>query len=159
MGRRGPAPKPTAIKKLEGTYRRDRAPQNEPRPRVMIPPPPKWLHGAALREYRRAAKLLFKARVLTELDGAALAVYANEFALWREAVDALAVQGAVVPGPGGQVRANPWQGIANTAFKNMRSIMAEFGMTPASRTRVEAAPEDDHSLATMLREALGEDGE
>ena len=38
---------------------------------------------------------------------------------------------------------NPWIGIANNAMKQMRVFLAEFGMTPASRSRVHMGDEGE----------------
>lgn len=152
MGARGPAPKPTELKQLEGTYRADRAARNEPKPRVTVPPCPSWLSAEGKREYRRAAKLLVRLRVLTEADRMALAAYAHEYSKWREAEDIIDMQGMVLTGAKGGMYMNPWRGIANTHFKNMVKLLAEFGMTPASRSRIEAQPpeEEEQSLAEKL---------
>jgi P27 family predicted phage terminase small subunit len=154
MGARGPAPKPTEIKQMEGTYRADRAARNEPKPRVTIPPCPVWLPPDAKKEYKRVAKILVKLRVLTEADQMALAAYAHEYAKWRHAeglIAGTALNAVLVGGAGGQYL-NPWQSVANTAFKNMIALMREFGMTPASRSRVSTVAEDDgpKSLAEKL---------
>lgn len=152
MGKRGPAPKPSEQKRLEGTYRPDRAARNEPQPKVLIPSCPVWLSPQARMEYRRVARLLMSLRVLTEADRAALVAYAHQYAKWVEAEQVVQRQGPVLVSDKGGMYLNPWQGVANMAFKNMAKMMAEFGMTPASRTRVEAQPADDapKSLAEKL---------
>lgn len=154
MGLRGPAPKPTAIKKREGTYRRDRAAHREPKPRVAIPPVPKWLGREGRKEYRNAARLLVQLRVLTEADAMALAAYAHQYEKWREAEDAVAIEGTVLVSEKGGAYINPRQNVANVALRNMRSIMSEFGMTPSSRTRIQAQPEEEQSIASMLEHAM-----
>lgn len=152
MGLRGPAPKPSEQKKLEGTYRKDRAARNEPKPKVMIPRAPEWLNVVALKEYKRVAKILVATRVLTEADSTALAAYAFQYDKWLEAEAMVKVEGAVLMSEKGGMYLNPWQGVANTAFKNMTVYLAQFGLTPASRTRIEAQPEDEQpkSLAEKL---------
>lgn len=147
MGLRGPAAKPSEQKKLEGTYRADRAARNEPKPRVMIPTCPEWLTAEARKEYKRVAKILVETRVLTEADRTALAAYAHEFAAWREAENKATTLGAVIfSEKTGAPYLNPWRNIASNHFKNMVKLMAEFGLTPASRARIEAQPEDEKKL-------------
>ena len=153
MGKRGPAPKPTEQKLLEGTYRTDRAPHNEPKPRVMIPRAPEWLQGVALKEYNRHAKMLVGLRVMTEADRLALVAFTYEYGKWREAEEALNEEGPVLYSvKTGAAYLNPWQGIASNHFKNMVKLMQEFGLTPASRSRIDAQPEDEKQ--TSLAEKL-----
>jgi len=55
---------------------------------------------------------------------------------------------------------NPYLTIANRAMDDMRRFAVEFGMTPASRTRVktaDAAPE--MSLAEMLFASVAQEAE
>lgn len=153
MGLRGPAAKPSELKKLEGTYRKDRAARNEPKPRVEIPPCPSWLTAAGKREYRKHAEMLVNLRVMTEADRLALAAFANEYAKWREAEGKVGELGAVlISEKTGAPYLNPWQNIASNHFKNMVKLMGEFGLTPASRSRIEAQPEDEKQ--TSLAEKL-----
>ena len=115
MGLRGPAAKPTELKKLEGTYRADRAARNEPKPEVMIPPCPQWLTGEARKEYKRIAKMLVGLRVMTEADRLALAAMAHEFDKWREAETRVALDGPVLKSEKtGAPYLNPWQNKRNT---------------------------------------------
>lgn len=42
--------------------------------------------------------------------------------------------------PSGHVQQNPWLQVANKALEQMHKLLAEFGLTPASRSRVAAMP-------------------
>lgn len=157
MARYGPAPKSTVIKELEGTYRADRAARNEPKPRVVHPSCPAWLTGKARWEYQRVAKLLATLRVMTEADRTALAAYAYEYGEWREAAAKSKGDRATMMSDKGNEYMSPWVGIANMHFKNMIGLMAQFGLTPSSRTRIEAQPTDEAetTLAEKLFESVG----
>ena len=75
MGQRGPAPKPTALKQLEGTFRPDRA-QGEVFPD--LPPdlsPPDHLSEPARDKWVELAPILARNGLLTECDLDALALY------------------------------------------------------------------------------------
>ena len=152
MGLRGPAPKPTEQKLLEGTYRADRAPHNEPKPKIIADRCPEWLTDEGKKEYRRHAKMLKRLRVMTEADHLALVALANEYGEWRAACDMVNLEGAVLRGKNGGAYLNPWHGKASNHFKNMVKLMQEFGLTPASRSRIEAQPEDEKQ--TSLAEKL-----
>jgi P27 family predicted phage terminase small subunit len=59
---------------------------------------------------------------------------------WIDAEAKLREFGAVLKSPTkGFPILSPYWTIANTAMKQMRDFLSEFGMSPASRTRVEAA--------------------
>ena len=151
--RTGRPPKPTAIKELAGNPGKRPLNRLEPKPRVEIPPCPQWLTAEGKREYKRHAKMLVELRVLTEVDRLALAAMVNEFAKWREAEEMVKELGAVITSDRtGAPYLNPWQNIASTHFKNMVKLMVEFGLTPASRARIEAQPEEEKqtSLADKL---------
>ena len=123
------ARKPTSMKLLEGTYRRDRANPAEPKPEVGAEPPP-WLpaDGPARDAWNRLAPVLTSMRVLTEADGDALAV----------GCVALADYLAASADPIGWRR-------ASDAWKRYVAVLVQFGMTPSSRARVAAVPVVEHN--------------
>jgi P27 family predicted phage terminase small subunit len=117
----------------------------------MIPAPPKWLEGEGRKEYRRVARLLVDLRVLTEADAVALAAYAQQYQRWVDAEEQVRKLGMLIKSPNGFPIYNPYLSIANQALKTMRQFMQDFGMTPASRSRIEAQP-DDRKPATLAEQ-------
>jgi P27 family predicted phage terminase small subunit len=138
MGLRGPRAKPTNLKILQGTYRKDRAAPNEPRPEVAVPQSPPHLNDLAKKEWRRIAPELLKHGLLTKLDRAALAAYCQSWALWVEAEEKLKTEGLMVKMPSGYEQQSIWLSISKTALTQMRAFASEFGLSPATRTRVSA---------------------
>ena len=134
----GRKPKPTALKVIQGTYRPDRANPSEPRPRPGIPPCPKFLQGEAREAYRKTAKKLARIGLLTELDDMALSMLCQSWAEYLEATDQVRKTGMLVKSPNGFPVFNPYLVIANQAVKKVRSLLAEFGMSPSSRSRIAA---------------------
>jgi P27 family predicted phage terminase small subunit len=55
--------------------------------------------------------------------------------------------GAVVRSPSGYPMINPHLSVANQAYGQLRAMIAEFGMSPASRSRVAAVPEEPEDPA------------
>jgi P27 family predicted phage terminase small subunit len=96
--------------------------------------------------------MLASLRVITEADRLALAAFAHEFGKWREAEERVEREGPVMYSEKGGAYINPWKNIASTHFKNMIKLMTEFGLTPSSRSRIEAQPEDERE--TSLAEKL-----
>lgn len=151
----GPPPKPTQLKKLAGNP--GRRPLNEfeavvPVPEA-VPYAPRHLNHEAKREWRRVARMLIEAGLYSEVDRAALAMYCQGWGRWVEAERELLVLGPVVTSDKGNLYQNPWMGIANKAQDNLRRMIAEFGLSPAQRSRVVAMPaERERSLAEILFE-------
>lgn len=120
MGRRGPRPKPTALRVLEGNPGKRALPAREPKPtRVSYTPMPRFLGVVAREEWRRVARQLEILGLLTNLDLAALEVYCDTYGRWRAAR-----------------KARDWRTIREAAAL-MRQYAAEFGLTPAARVRIE----------------------
>jgi P27 family predicted phage terminase small subunit len=149
----GPPPKPTALKRLAGNPGGKRLNDREPEPRREMPRCPAWLVGEARREWRRMAKELYGLGLLTVVDRAALAAYCQCWARWVKAEGELGADKVTltITTDKGNVIQNPLVGIANTSMDQMRRFLIEFGMTPASRSRVQAAPvEREQTLEEML---------
>jgi phage terminase small subunit len=72
MGLRGPAPKPTAIKKIEGNPGKRKLNAKEPVLPPGVPACPDHLDKIARLEWARVSKLLIGMKVLTEADYIAL---------------------------------------------------------------------------------------
>lgn len=151
---KGRKPKPSSLKKLEGTYRADRANPSEPQPPVpdRAPYVPRHLNDDAKKEWRRIVKPLMDLGLYTELDYAALAMYCQAYGTWVHAVHKTEERGEVLKSKETEnYYQNPWFHVANKAWDQMRKILAEFGLTPSSRSRLNIAPPDEEpSLAEML---------
>lgn len=149
---RGRPRKPTHLKVLHGTYRPDRAPKNEPQPEPSTPSCPTWLHPEAKREWRRIVPHLEKLGLLTQVDRTALAAYCQLYARWWEAERAIKAHGLTQVTESGYVAQRPEVGIANSALKQMRAYLSEFGLSPASRSRIDAptAPEKPRNAFAEL---------
>ena len=133
-------PKPTALRLIEGNPSRRPFNKNEPKPAPVIPKCPRHLNAAAKVEWKKIAKTLHKLGLLTEIDGGQLALYCQAWGRWVEAEEALKKHGTVVESPktGWQVK-SPYLMVANKAMEQMQRALSEFGMSPASRARVQAA--------------------
>lgn len=147
----GPRPKPVELRVLHGAARRI-ALESVPKPRRKLPRCPDFLTGEAALCWKRTASDLYDAGLLTTVDRDALAAYCVAFARWRQAEEYVKKKGLViftslktdedgnVIGGNNPIQ-NPYLAIANKAFDQMCKLMAEFGMTPSSRTRVKIEPQ------------------
>lgn len=166
----GRPPKPTAMKRLEGTYRPDRDP-GEPEVAVTLPECPAHLPKAAKEEWARIGAELVAAGLVTKLDRAALTGYCRAWALQVEADTHLRREGSIKfdsgrervlnPDTGKmesiQVRPpawirSPWLTELRTALDQMAKYLREFGMSPSSRAKVSAEkpPADDNDPLEKL---------
>ena len=154
MAARGRKPKPTALKVLEGNP--GKRPLNDHEP---IPPKgelkcPSWLLPEAKKEWKRLASSLEAMGVLTMADLTAFAGYCQAYARWREAEDVISQHGPVFRTPSGYLQQLPQVSISQQSQKTMHALAAEFGLTPACRTRIIAggnAADAEDPMAKLLK--------
>ena len=103
-----------------------------------LPSCPPHLNPPAAAEWRRLAKALQRAGVLTLFDRAALAAYCQAWGRWVEAEERLRETPPLVKTPSGYVQQSPWLTIAHKQLEIMGRYMVELGLTPAARSRVMA---------------------
>lgn len=152
----GPAPKPTALKRLAGNPGKRPLNENEPRFAVGYMSAPRNLSADARREWKRVSRELLGVGLLTKVDRAALAAYCQAWGTWLEAERKLQEDGRVLVTDKGYAYQSPWVGIANAAVDQMRRFACEFGMTPASRTRIHVEKKErELSLAEVLFAEVG----
>ena len=143
----GPAPKPTKLKIREGN--RGHRPLNtkEPEPAIEAPECPDIVkkNKVAIREWQRVVPILIELEVLSRLDSAVLAEYCIAYSRWVMA-EAKCAENLVYESKGRQYETK-WLKVAKDAAIQMHKCATEFGLTPASRTRVQI--ENKHPGATL----------
>jgi P27 family predicted phage terminase small subunit len=132
---RGRKPKPSALHALTGTARK-RNQRHEPQPTLEIPEPPAHLSDDARAEWFTITPHLFKLNLLTRLDATELALYCSAVGLWTDAERHIGTEGAVISTKRGHQIQNPWLAIRNKNMELAHKFLSEFGLTPASRTRL-----------------------
>lgn len=146
MGKRGPPPKPSKLKKLQGTHRKDRAARNELEAKPGVPAMPSWLNAEARAEWRRIVPQLEALGILSDVDGGMLADYCTAHALAVNATKKYQREG-MVKTINGQLQKHPAVKIAQEARAQARLLAAEFGLSPSSRSRI-SAPAADEGLSS-----------
>lgn len=134
----GRKPLPTQLKLVKGTARKGRMNADEPRPDLGIPAAPDHLNPYALMEWGRITPVLYRMGLLTDLDMAALAAYCVCYARWKEAEEKINRTGLMIKTTNGNAVQSPLVGIANRSLDLMGKFLAEFGLSPSSRSRVTA---------------------
>lgn len=174
MGARGPAPKPTVVKALQGNPGKRALNRNEPRPGAgKIPSAPRWLSDDAKRQWRPVAKALHGCGLLTDVDVLALGMLCEAFAQYLEArrllmepestdeqvepggEDRGARMRLVVKSDKGNLYQNPAVSLMNSARVELLKWLREFGMTPSARSRISVETTgEEESLADLLFKAV-----
>lgn len=156
MGKRGPAPEPTALKRLKGNPGKRKLNSREPQYPPEDPRSASWLKAAAKDEWDRLAPILRAQGLLAVTDRRALEAYCQAYARWRQAEEMLdKVPTLVGKSSSGYLYPVPWVSIAQRQMELMLKLAQEFGFTPASRSRTtmpvdgvpDAADPDDDFFA------------
>jgi P27 family predicted phage terminase small subunit len=143
MGRRGPRPVPTAIKRERGV-RGDRINSCEPVPSGKTPSCPSWLSPGARRVWRRLGPDLFRRGVLTAWDVDLFALFCDLVDQTSRARDLLGPALLVKRGvKGGEeiLVTNPAWRIYRDMLSEIRALAREFGLTPSARSTLMMMPE------------------
>ena len=74
--------------------------------------------------------------ILTDHDMEAFAGYCQAYARWKEAEEFITQHGTIVRTPSGYWQQVPQVSIAQTYLKVMNRFAEQFGLTPASRSRI-----------------------
>lgn len=157
-GTRGPLPKPTALKLLEGNPGKRALDLSAGiNPRVEIPSPPKHLSKEALREWKRITPLLEELGLISGLDRTALALYCQAQGRLYELENAFAakvkllvdqqgldyaeavyqVSHAVTPS--GYAQQSVITQLIKSSREQVNRYLMHFGLSPAARGRVQAS--------------------
>jgi len=140
VGRRGPKPKPTKLRVLQGNAGKRALPKSEVQPRAADPlAAPTSLDALGLQKWRQLAPQLTELGLLTELDVDMLAMYCQTWSDWRSVRTAIAVTAGKDDGQALVIAS----GLAKREKElrtALRQLASEFGLSPASRSRVPAPP-------------------
>ena len=134
MGKRGPAPKPTALRVLHGD-RPDRINTDEPLPAEGEIAAPDTLSDDARAAWDRLAPDLTACGVLTSWDVDAFVIVVEALARYRQATKLINGSALLVQGPNGLVK-NPALVVQREAEATFAAMGARFGLTPSDRSQL-----------------------
>jgi P27 family predicted phage terminase small subunit len=130
---------------------------DEPTPPPLLPDPPSDLKGDALTEWNARGPELLAQGLITVFDVPAFEGYCRAWGRYKNAEEQIARLGEIVKAPSGYPIMNPYMSVLNKALTDCRRFWQEFGMTPASRSRVKvpkgAAPPQSKLNQFMKRAA------
>ena len=164
MGLRGPQPKPTALKVLEGNPgKRALDLSAGVNPRVEIPDAPHYLGKEARKEWKRITPILEELGLISGLDRSALALYCQSVGRLHELemafngqvarlkegganyVDAVA-DASQTKTPSGYVQQSVMTQLIKSSREQVNRYLMHFGLSPAARARVQASNFVDPTL-------------
>lgn len=139
--------KPTAIKRLEGNPGKRPLNDLEPIPPGALPSVPEYFKKYEKQAWERMSSVLFHMKLLTVADRDMMEAYCISYATWRECNEDLKKNGNTLQifHPNGELKyeqQRPQVAMANKALDQMTKIATQFGMTPASRSRLMVLPQD-----------------
>ena len=140
--------KPTKIKELQGSRRP--AGKREPKPPSVKLKPPGWLAKFAREEWYRVVPALEKIGMLTEMDETAMVNYVVAYDRFRQAQQVIQEHGFTTHTAAGGYKKRPELQVISEAQMTMRRFMEAFGLTPASRARLNLNPVKEDSAAAFL---------
>jgi len=133
--------KPTAIHKLDGTFRPDRHNGNEPQIESSgeLKKPPQRLSKEARAIWREEAPPLIDAGIFTVADVGMFTDLCELQALYRQTMEKINCE-FVTEGLSGQQVKNPLWSVARDLIDRVNSMRRDFGLSPVSRSKVMVAP-------------------
>lgn len=135
MSPRGPAPQPTALRLLTGSHM-ERANPDEPIPVEAEAECPPGTSELVRDVWDFTVRELRAMRTLHRCDRDSLLAYCEAVASHRKASRLLASSDVLIKGEKGQPIRNPALQVQRDAATLIRVYAQEFGLTPASRTRI-----------------------
>lgn len=131
---RGRKPTPQVLQLVKGE-RPDRINTDAPVAEAGIPDCPST-HPDVIAIWDHTMKQLQSMRVMTMADRDMLLAYCQAVYTHNEATRILNDEGLIITGVTGALTTHPASRIQRDSATAMRSIAAEFGLTPAARTRI-----------------------
>lgn len=104
-----------------------------------MPECPEHLDEIAKIEWWHITGILQEMGLLTKCDCSALEIYCHTYSEWRKACDEVAKYGAVLVQRRGEIveaKRNPHDVIREKSAASCVRLLAEFGLTPSSRSQV-----------------------
>lgn len=155
MSTRGPKPKPTELKKVQGNPGHRPLNQQQPKPKTPVKRP-RGMQPLAKKLWDEYAPELARLEILTGVDSAAFRLMAEHFGFAVQAARELHEAGLTVETKEG-TKKNPLAQVFKDNSLAFKAYAAEFGMTPSSRTRLKMPAEAEQlSLAEQLFQAVAQ---
>lgn len=141
--------KPTELKVLTGNPGKRPLPENEPKPKPIVGQvePPEFLNVYAAKTWERLFPVLKNINLITEADLESFTMLCQSYGVWVECEVTFKELGRLnnYTNKGGNENEveHPLSKIGQKAFERYKSLCTEFGLTPASRSRIQVAGQEE----------------
>lgn len=148
MGLRGPAPKATALRVLEGNPSGRPVNDAEPRP-IGKARVPSWLSKRGRKEWRALAPTLEACGCLTSADAVPFATLCDAIVNLADATRLVEEQGGIIEDEHGR-RINPALRAQRNYTEVVLKLSQRFGLTPSDRTGIKVPKPKDSKWTGIL---------
>ena len=150
---------PTKLKKLKGTARKDRLPDNEPTPKDIegYTSPPKYLGDYGIEKWDELYFQLQAAGILTEADLSSFTQLCKSYENMMVAYDGMTenkTKSITEYLNDKQSNNMPFYRLYKDGMDDYKKLLVEFGMTPSSRGKIEAVERPNKTEEQIKGEAL-----
>lgn len=147
---------PDHLKIIAGTARPDRMNPDAPAANIGTASAPEWLSARASELFAQLSATLLGMGIASPDDQAALAMLASrleEIEICTAVIEDAGRTYATTATSGDKlIRARPEVAMRNEAMRHAQSLLAEFGLTPAARSKVSAGkPVEANPFAALDR--------
>jgi P27 family predicted phage terminase small subunit len=132
MGRRGPAPTPTRVKRLRGETRPSRLNFEEPTPSADLPKMPADMDPDAKVVWRRVLRTMGHTGVIRAADADVLRCYCEAVSRYAQAVKLYVGSGPLLRDRGHLVK-TPLHQVVRDNADEVRQFARELGLSPSAR--------------------------
>lgn len=136
MAKKGPKPRPTRLRIMDGNPGKRPLNAREPMPTRGVPECPDWLDGEARAKWVHLVPELDRLGLLTLADGEQLAAFCQSWAEFRLTTELLQREGRVIDTPHGK-KGHPAVVQQRSALAALAKFGALFGLSPADRVRLQ----------------------
>lgn len=152
----GPPKTPTHLRLVKGNPSKRAINKNEPKPPSGVPQIPKHFDKRGKYWFKRMGEELDAVGVMSTLDAKALELLVEAYTEYRHHCEVLDEEGYTYQTGSATgekiVKAHPAAAMKADVWKRIRAMLSEFGMTPASRSKVEIkAPGEEDPFAEFLK--------
>jgi len=135
----GSRPLPTALKQLKGTHQSCRDADHSPPVNLSsMPAPPDHLNYRAAEIFRQLSVYLHGMKILSVEDSIMLSLLASRLDEVEQHTATIESAGYVYLSTKGVWKSRPEVAMRNESMRHAQSLLIEFGLSPAARSRVSA---------------------
>ena len=142
----------TAVHEAQGSFKKNPQRKNKSEPEAIpgVPSVPDSIEAdsVAVAKWFHICGLLSQMRVITQSDSDLIESYCTTYSLYRSSLEHVREHGQVIDvltQHGSKLGRNPASVELHACMDKMLKLLAEMGLTPASRSKLHAAPKEEEA--------------